>query len=719
MARDDNDMPDDVATLRALLQDKIKLLIQRERDVHTLVRRVNESNRWMQVVAEISARVGSYHDEQAALDTLAEALAESLGFEYALAVWGDRVSECPSLSAPNGLRELLIGLAAQPYDAGVQLQTWTTGPVRMAFRFAMQSTLVPHESIVVVVARSPRTAEYHTIADETTHARLARLGEQLAQSFDSVRLRREVMRERDSLQDAVIAATLELRAAVRDAESARAAAVHAATARTEFLANMSHEIRTPMTAVLGYAALLQDADLGLATRREYLETITRSGRHLLSLLDDILNLARIESGHLTVNAEPTAVHSLMLELQALLAVKAAEKGLELTVRFATSLPSMMHVDAARLRQILINLIGNSIKFTERGRVAVVASMIGTDRLKIEVIDTGPGIAADKQKLIFEAFEQGNQGMSRSHGGAGLGLAIARKLARLLGGDIAMYSQLGHGSIFTVTVGVAVDVDAIWTAAPRVTNENEPAMPIALNALVQGRVLVVDDTPINRNLFSSILVRAGLNVREACNGKEALEMVVAAAQADHPFDMVFMDMQMPVMDGYEATRRIRATVPALPIIALTAHSMAGDRERCLDAGCTEYLAKPIERPELIRMARRFSRTTDAPAVILPFRAPPRSTDRLKANAAVDESVLELMPTFIATLRENIVELERAQQGHDVNEIASIAHRIKGTAATFGYPSISDLAAEVERLAKADASPLANVLPDLLRECRRAV
>ncbi|MFY9342075.1 MAG: ATP-binding protein [Planctomycetota bacterium] len=386
---------------------------------------------------------------------------------------------------------------------------------------------------------------------------------------------------------------------IDDLVRAREAALDSARAKAEFIANMSHEIRTPMTAILGYADRLVDEDLGAVDRRECAIVIQRNGDHLLAIVNDILDMSKIEIGKLVVERVACTVRSIVEDVVGLLAQQASGKGLDLRARFAADLPPTIQSDPTRLRQILLNLAGNAIKFTEVGSVTIDVKLVGETRPRVEVavIDTGIGMAPGTVTRLFEPFTQADASTTRRFGGTGLGLAISRRLARLLGGDLTAAAEPGRGSTFTLTV----DPGELAPGAPvRATDAQlAPVRPVggALPRL-RGRVLLVEDGPDNQRLLSHILTRQGAEVVVAANGQLGIEAALAAESQQLPFDLVLMDMQMPVLDGYAATTRLREAGFAQPIVALTAHAMAGDRERCLRAGCTEFATKPVNKQQLL-------------------------------------------------------------------------------------------------------------------------
>jgi len=443
----------------------------------------------------------------------------------------------------------------------------------------------------------------------------------------------------------------ELRAATLAAQEANAA-------KSAFVANMSHEIRTPMTAILGFAELLLEPSLSAQERRDHVATIRRAGQHLLGIINDILDLSKVEAGKLGIQREPVAPVELMNELCSLMRGRALEKGLAFELECAGPLPSRVCTDAGRLRQILVNLVGNAIKFTERGGVRVRVRLLeprdgassADAQLCFDVIDTGIGLDPQQAEQLFAPFQQADRSTTRRFGGTGLGLSISRRLARMLGGDIEFESTPGVGSRFSVWIevgslagvemlepsfarpesGTAGDVEASVDPAtmPGSPAPNEPVHeperatlvacepPPALPATpLRGvRILLAEDGKDNQRLVSLLLKRAGAQVTIAEDGERAIELALGAIDGPdesrdprraEPFDLVLMDMQMPVRDGYGATRELRERGYAGPIVALTANAMADDRAKCLDAGCDDFASKPIERAALIETCRTWA------------------------------------------------------------------------------------------------------------------
>ncbi len=369
-------------------------------------------------------------------------------------------------------------------------------------------------------------------------------------------------------------------------------------AKSEFLAHLSHELRTPLTAILGYTDLL-NKEATSDDQIQHLQVIKRNGRHLLNLLNDILDLTKIEAGRLEIDRQSISLPLFLSDLYQLMQVKAIDKNIEFHFLATSRLPEAIITDATRLRQILMNLIGNAIKFTDQGSVQLrINSTIENGHLSLEfaVIDSGIGISANEFDKLFRPFSQTNNINSRSERGTGLGLAISRQLASCLGGDISVTSEENIGSTFTLKID-AGDPAGVKFSPLNLNLMHELKTEASIRNL-HANIMVVDDLADVRNLTGFFLESAGANVFYADNGQSAVTSIVAAESSDQPIDLVLMDMQMPGMTGIEATQQLRKQGYSKPVLALTAATMKGERERCLEAGCSDHLSKPIEEFRLL-------------------------------------------------------------------------------------------------------------------------
>ncbi len=416
-------------------------------------------------------------------------------------------------------------------------------------------------------------------------------------SLSAKRLQRELeeslLERTNELERAVEARTRELRAARVDADRANAA-------KGEFLANMSHEIRTPMTAILGFADIIDEPDLDPETRTELTERIRVSGRHLLTVINDVLDMARIEHNKMRVEPVSCAAHRVISEGVALFESVADDHAITLDLQFDAPFPECVRTDPTRLRQIVMNLVSNAIKFTHTGGVTVRARVEdegGRGRLVVEVADTGIGMTGEQLGRLFKPFEQADTSTERRFGGSGLGLVISRTLARMLDGDLTAASTPDRGSTFRLEIDAGEIAQTRMLDDPaRAAREVVSTAPrLDAQPTLAGRVLLVDDGEDNRRLIAFHLDRLGAEVHEAINGLDALHAIEAAPE---PFGVVLMDLQMPEMDGYETVRRIKRDHPRLPVIAVTADARDETRDRCFASGFDDVITKPIDPVRLL-------------------------------------------------------------------------------------------------------------------------
>ncbi len=512
----------------------------------------------------------------------------------------------------------------------------------------------------------------------------------------------------------------------------------ASAAKSEFVANMSHEIRTPLNAVLGFADVLRR---GMAQSREeeieYLDLIHRSGRHLLELINNILDLSKIESGHLQLESLLFSPHRIVHDVVSVLETRAHERGISLIANYETDLPESIESDPTKLRQIITNLIGNAIKFTEIGsvKVRVSATKGRKPELRIDVQDTGIGMTPAQQAKVFNAFEQADGSTTRRFGGTGLGLSISRRFAVALGGTLTVSSTENVGSVFTFILPFHSNKSVKWITRQDIENalarqqlQTDAAPQVQLPKV---SILVADDGDANRKLISLILRRAGAIVATAKDGREAIKLLSGT-----DFSLILMDMQMPDINGYEATEMIRSIGCTVPIIALTGNAMKGDRQRCLDIGCTDFLTKPVHVDRLLATVANYlpkAETSETkPTDRKPFgadaeqmRTAPRgyssneiacispelellsdirsiqsgllSSDSypLRSTLAMhDEEMAEIVNEFIPRMLDRIATLRSDFEEQRWSDLAANTHWLKGSAGTTGFLPIAIQAGELE-------------------------
>jgi len=522
-----------------------------------------------------------------------------------------------------------------------------------------------------------------------------------------------------------------LRCEVLDRQRAEQEAYEASRAKSQFLANMSHEIRTPINAIQGLIYLVQQNNLPSKLRMQ-LNKMEHSAHMLLTIVNDILDFSKIEAQHLELDSAPFDLYAILDRTRSMLGFRAIEKGLRLTFHEDEGVPKYLRGDPDRLGQVLLNLVGNAIKFTEDGEIKVfirtVEYSLEKTVLEFSVQDTGIGITPEQQSRLFQLFSQADASITRQFGGTGLGLAISQRLVEMMGGRIEVNSALGEGSIFRFT--------AIFGHAESSEVEliQQPAHPLEEAAQLRGvRVLLVEDQPLNQEVAMEILQQAGLQVEIACNGQEALCKVQENPKGFH---VVLMDLQMPVLDGYEATRQLR-TIPhcaTLPVIAMTANVLAGERERCLAAGMNDYLTKPIDVPALYRALRHWAKdaipAAEQPADVsnaeaeaetapdavtappLPEAAPgldvAAGLQRLGGNEALYRKLLARFP---GQYRLALAEIQAALDAGEREQAAQRAHAVAGVA---GNLAAKPLEQALRRLEQTIASSSADTLPQLLSD-----
>jgi signal transduction histidine kinase/FixJ family two-component response regulator len=487
---------------------------------------------------------------------------------------------------------------------------------------------------------------------------------------------------------------------------ARDEAVAASRAKSSFLANMSHEIRTPLTSIIGFAELLSDPKGTVHDKTDAATTIIRNGRHLLEVINDILDLSKIETRQLETERIEVALPELLSDVEALAAGRAKAKSLKFTIAHHLPLPPALSTDPVRLKQILLNFCSNAIKFTSQGEVRIdVHHDTARQHLRFDVSDTGIGISAHQIDRLFKPFAQADVSTTRQFGGTGLGLYISKQLADLLGAEIKVNSKPGKGSCFSVSVPVnrvAKPLEML-TDSRDFEDFHRPSFEVTSIEVpeLSGRVLLAEDGIDNQRLLSTYLRQAGLTVDVAGNGK------VAVAQAlSNDYALILMDIQMPLMDGIEATMYLRAEGYQGPIVALTANVMQSDVARYRQCGCDDVLAKPVDRLRFYKVLQRFVDNAQPPDL-------DEEDDYTRELRALTEE-------FCAGLPSTLTAISRAAETADWPALKSLVHTLKGTAGSYGFPKITAMAAEVEaQLASGQTQTLPTMCATLIRRAIRAI
>ena len=446
--------------------------------------------------------------------------------------------------------------------------------------------------------------------------------------------------------------------------------------KSQFLANMSHEMRTPLASIIGYSDSILRGELSGEEQQDALQTVLRNGKHLLGVINDILDLSKIEAGNFEVDLAETSVRQVIADIEGPHRQKAIEQGVAFGVEWFFPVPQTIRTDSTRLRKVLLNLVGNALKFTKTGGVKLGISFDPEQELmSFAVTDTGIGIRPEELANLFQPFSQGDSTSTRKFGGTGLGLVISQELARRLGGEITMESVYGVGTRVTLTIATGnVPPENLLSELQRteVPDLREVATPLPSENL-SGKVLLVEDGPDNQQYISFLLKKLGLDFVLAENGEAALKSC-----SKESFDLVLMDMQMPVMDGYTATRKLRQGGFETPIVALTANTMKQDVQRILDAGCNDVMGKPFDRGSFVSMLAKHLR----PGMVKPL------------SSVTESSVMnDIRNAFVAGLEQQMNELRTAWRSGDRNTIASLAHKLRG-ASMFGFAELADAAGVIE-------------------------
>ncbi len=530
----------------------------------------------------------------------------------------------------------------------------------------------------------------------TGHDEVAIVGQAFDTMAQSVRTNVEALKHATDL--------LEHRVADRTRElaEARDEAIGANRSKSAFLANMSHEIRTPLAAIIGFSETLLDPKQAMRERVDSIRTIIRGGKHLLNIINDILDVSKIEAGRLEIEQIAVNPFEVLDDVQDIVVLLAEEKRLRFDVEHAFPLPTQIVSDPLRLKQILINLCNNAIKFTHRGSVQIqVSCEPAAQRMTFRVVDTGIGMTPAQIDAVFRPFTQADASTTREYGGTGLGLYLSRQLAERLGGEISVESAPKVGSCFTLTIRTGPLDGAHFVS--QWTRPVPPAETVVDEIALTGEVLVVEDNIDNQKLVTFLLRRVGATVAIAENGLRAVEMALA-----HPYDLILMDMQMPVLGGIDATRQLRARGYRAPIVALTANALKKeDVGALLEAGCDDFIAKPIHRDRLYELLARHLRS---PA----NRGVDTTLPLVSALLAEEPEMLDLFVAFAGSLPGTARDIRDAFEQRDAQLLKRRIHTLKGSAGNFGYPDLFRLCQILEfELAKENEQGIAGMMDNLDR------
>jgi len=481
----------------------------------------------------------------------------------------------------------------------------------------------------------------------------------------------------------------------------------ATKAKSAFLANMSHEIRTPLTGIIGFAELSLTSNQTKEDRITSIKNILKSGKHLLSIINDILDISKIEAEKLEVEHIDMSPIDILEDVKSIATLQAEEKGIEFFINYIFPLPKLISSDPLRIKQILLNLCSNAIKFTNKGVVHInVSADIAKEKMFFEVIDSGIGLNQEQQSHIFEAFKQADATTTRKFGGTGLGLSLSKQLSEMLGGDISVQSQIDVGSKFCVSIktGLIDTKDIIF----RLDNkpEKEEIVENFSDIKLKGSILIAEDTPINQTLLEMYLGDCGADIHIVGNGELALNKAL-----EQPFDLILMDMQMPVMDGLTATKKLRENLYSGPIVALTANAMREDVASYKQAGCDDFVSKPIDIKQLEGVVVKFLKKAENNLTNL---SPITSSNKIKSD-----KMLNLQQRFIKEgIPDFLGKIQAAHSQNDIKTLKEYLHKLKGTGGNFGYPMLTDLCEKLEfQITAENTQQIDSLLNELTSVCTR--
>lgn len=469
----------------------------------------------------------------------------------------------------------------------------------------------------------------------------------------------------------------------KEIEKTRDQAIRKNLTKSEFLANMSHEIRTPLTSILGFAEICLDSDQSMLTRSKAIKTIIKSGQYILLLVNEILDLSKIEAGKLVIEKIPFSIINVLSDVEQIISIKAKEKGLVFRMNFDFPIPETVISDPVRVEQILLNICSNAIKFTERGTVSLhVSYQNEASKLVFKIMDAGIGISKDQQEKIFKPFEQAELSTTRKFGGTGLGLSLSKKIAKIIDGDIFVDSVLGKGSCFTfsLNVGDTENIHYIYEYTDNVAEDK--LLDTNIEApLLSGKVLLVEDNSDIQALVKILLTKTGVKVDVVNNGLEAIKAV-----DEKKYDLVFMDIEMPVMNGMVAMEKLQDKGYNIPVIVMSANAMDTDRELYQSVGFSDFIAKPIDRHNLYEVVTKYLELRKSEG---------RKLVMLTSNLIKDEpGLIDLIEKFMVRLPAFQEKINLAYKEKNIEEFSSLLHQLKGVGGGYGYPMLTEICAKVE-------------------------